>query len=257
MMIDWLIGRLPSGMDFQTLVICLIVLGIAGYVRGFGGFGFSAITVAGAGMVMPLATVVPMAILLEIGASMQMAPTILRDVEWKRMTLLLAGGLIGNPVGISVLQFASSTMIGVFVYGFILLAALVLLVGKGRVLSIDYPGWFFVGLTAGVINGASALSGLFIVVMMSMSATSPATMRATLIAYFFASDVYAAVIMASRGMISGEVVVLALVALPVVGIAILFGSRQFIGTSEASFRRAVLLLLSFLGLAGLIRLAVQ
>ena len=145
MMIDWLIGRLPSGMAFQTLVICLIVLGIAGYVRGFGGFGFSAITVAGAGMVMPLATVVPMAILLEIGASMQMAPTILRDVEWKRMTLLLAGGLIGNPVGISVLQFASSTMIGVFVYGFILLAALVLLVGKGRVLSIDYPGWFFVG----------------------------------------------------------------------------------------------------------------
>ena len=257
MMIDWLIGRLPSGMDFQTLVVCLLVLGIAGYARGFGGFGFSAITVAGAGMVMPLATVVPMAILLEIGASLQMAPTILRDVEWKRMTLLLAGGVIGNPVGISVLQFADARVIGIFVYGFILLSALVLLVGKARALSIRNAGWLFIGLVAGIINGASALSGLFIVVMMSMSATRPATMRATLIAYFFASDIYAALVMALRGMIGMEVAILSVLALPVVGVSVLLGSRRFVGTSEADFRRAVLLLLSFLGLAGLIRLAVQ
>ncbi|MEZ5801403.1 MAG: sulfite exporter TauE/SafE family protein [Nitratireductor sp.] len=256
MMIDWLIGRVPSAMDFQTLAVCFLVLGIAGYARGFGGFGFSAITVAGAGMVMPLATAVPMAILLEIGASLQMAPTILRDVEWKRMTLLLAGGLIGNPVGISVLQFADARIIGILVYGFILLSALALLVGKARALSIRNAGWLFIGLVAGIINGASALSGLFIVVMMSMSATRPAAMRATLIAYFFASDVYTAVIMAS-GMISERWWCWRSSHCRWSASPSCSGRDSSSALPEAGFRRAVLLLLFFLGLARLIRLAIQ
>ena len=249
MLLSWL----PVGMNPVSLVACALVLGIAGFARGYGGFGFSAITVAGAGFFLPLTVVVPLAILLEIAASVQMAPSVFAHVDWKRMPGLLVGGIVGNPLGIAALQHASSQSVSLFVYGFILLAALVLLLWRTPAFSIGNIGWFVTGLAAGAINGASALSGLFIVIVLTLSATDPSRMRATLIAYFFVSDFYAAIVMAWRGMIGLETVALALLMLPVVGIAVVLGSRRFAGASEAEFRRAVLVLLLLLGGTGLIR----
>ena len=43
---------------------------MAGYVRGYGGFGFSMITVAALSLICPPAQVVPVVLLLEVAASL-------------------------------------------------------------------------------------------------------------------------------------------------------------------------------------------
>ncbi|MEZ5870870.1 MAG: sulfite exporter TauE/SafE family protein [Nitratireductor sp.] len=253
---ETLLSLLPAGSTCLSLTGCALVLAVAGFARGYGGFGFSAIAVAGAGFFLPLTVVVPLAILLEVAASVQMAPSVFRHVDWNRMSGLTAGAILGNPLGIAALQYASSQSVSLFVYGFILLAALILLPGKTRSFAIGNIGWFMTGLAAGAINGASALSGLFIVIVMTLSATDPSRMRATLIAYFFVSDLYAAIVMAWRGVIGFDILLLALVMLPVMGVSIMLGSRRFAGATDAEFRRAVLILLFTLAVTGLARMLV-
>jgi hypothetical protein len=86
---------------------------------------------------------------------------------------------------------------------------------------------------------------------MTLTATPPSRMRAMLIAYFFFSDFYAGALMAGRGLIDANLAILAAIAFPVVAAGILLGSRRFLGATDTQFRRATVLLLAALAVAGL------
>lgn len=62
-----------------TWVGLLISIG-AGVVRGFSGFGFSALTVAGISLVMSPSTIVPAVLMLEILASLSVWRAAIRDL---------------------------------------------------------------------------------------------------------------------------------------------------------------------------------
>ncbi len=51
---------------------CFLVILTAAVIRGYSGFGFSALTVAGLTLILPPTEVIPIAFLLEIGASIHM-----------------------------------------------------------------------------------------------------------------------------------------------------------------------------------------
>lgn len=228
-----------------------LVFLVAGFARGYSGFGFSAVTVVGLSFVVSPATAVATAILLEIAASLFQARSVFRDVDWRNTMVLLAGGLVGNPLGVWILQIAPETTLKAAVYAFLLVVAAVLTFMRPLRLELSGGAWFAVALGAGVVNGATALSGLFIVAVMTIAGIAPARLRATLVAYFFFSDLYAAGLLGWRGMIGGEVLWQTLYALPLVGIGIAVGSRRFLGASDAQFRRATLALLTALSLVGL------
>lgn len=228
-----------------------LVFLVAGFARGYSGFGFSAVTVVGLSFVVSPVTAVATAILLEIAASLLQARSVLRDVDWRNTMVLLAGGLLGNPVGVWILEVAPETVLKAMVYGFLLGVVALLAFTRPRHIQFSAAAWFAVALGAGIVNGATALSGLFIVAVMTIAGVAPARMRATLIAYFFFSDLYAAGLLGWRGMIDGAVVLQTLYALPLVGLGIALGSRRFLGASDTQFRRATLALLTALSLAGL------
>ena len=63
------------------LAYSLCVVFAAGIVRGFAGFGFSAITVAGMSLVVSPALVVPAIFMLEVLASLSQLRGIARDID--------------------------------------------------------------------------------------------------------------------------------------------------------------------------------
>jgi len=231
------------------------VLFVAGFVRGYSGFGFSAVTVTGLVLVTSPAVAVSVAILLEVAASLVQARSVWRDIDWRGALVLLAGGLVGNPVGVAVLAVTPADALKAGVYLSVLAVAALLAFARPRPRTLSVAAWLAVGLAAGVVNGATALSGLFIVTVMTLTATPPLRMRATLVAYFFLSDLYATGLLASHGLVDADLLRSLLVALPVVALGIWIGSRRFLATSDAQFRRATLVLLSALALAGLAQLA--
>lgn len=233
------------------MIYCAAVVLLAGFVRGYSGFGFSAIIVAGLGFVTSPLVAVPLAVLLEITASIFQARSIFAHVDWKRMGVLMIGAIVGNPLGVAILEHMPADTLKTGVYVFILASAIVLLFSRSQGIRLGSFGWLLVGIAAGAINGATALSGLFIVVVMTLSVTPPSAMRATLVGYFFASDLYVAGIMVWRELIDVNLVTLALVSLPLVGLGIHLGSRRFLSSTDLQFRQATLILLVMLGLTGL------
>jgi hypothetical protein len=81
--------------------------------------------------------------------------------------------------------------------------------------------------------------------------------RATLIAFFVATDVYALLLARAGGLLDAQAMVLGLYALPFVALGIWLGHRRFIATEPQTFRRVVLWFLAGLGVAGLMLAAVR
>lgn len=232
------------------------VLLLAAYVRGYSGFGFSAVLVAGLSFVMDPSAVIPLAITFEVMASLLQSQSIRNEVQWRKLWVLLAAAIIGNPIGVWILTSvdADSLRLGTFVVLGVL--SFSLLINRQAGIRPTTLLFFVVGILAGVVNGATALSGLVLVLALSFMTVAPGAMRATLIVYFFASDLLLLGFLAWRGQIDQTLGVRIAVGLPLLGLGITAGSKVFRRASIESFRRATLAILLTISIIGLARLTV-
>lgn len=236
-------------------VWCLLVTLLAGFVRGYSGFGFSALMVAGLSIVLSPVQVVPSILMLEILASIHMLPRVWRQVDWSLLFRMLIGALAGLPFGLYLLASLPDHVMKLVIYGLLLVLCL-LLMRNYQPSGADRNGpRLLAGWLSGVANGASALGGLPIVVFLTAAGMAAATMRASLVAYFFATDLVALAFADLGGLMPAEVWYrTAVFALPMV-VGIWLGSRHFEKSDPASFRKFVLWLLMGISVLGLIRSA--
>ena len=229
------------------------VLLAAAFVRGYGGFGFSAVLVAGLVFVIEPLAAVPLAIAFEVAASVVQGRSVWHEVRWQDFWVLLVAAVIGNPVGVAILTRIDGEVLRVATFTVLgLLSAGMLISHRGRVAPTTIL-IFVVGLVAGVVNGATALSGLVIVLALSFTTIAPAAMRATLVVYFFASDAVVLGILAADGSVQGSLFARVLVGVPLLALGIYIGSKAFRRSSVETFRRATLAMLVVISLVGLVR----
>ena len=87
-------------MDLATAALAVVVVLLAGFIRGYSGFGFSAFVVTGLSMMMPPAQAVPMILLLEILASLRLWRQVRDKADWRLLGWLALGGVIASPFGV-------------------------------------------------------------------------------------------------------------------------------------------------------------
>lgn len=236
-------------------LVAVFVIVIAGYVRGLTGFALSAVVVAGMSFALDPVEAVPLAVSFEIGASILQGPSISRAVHWRRLAILLVGAVIGNPIGVAILTNAHAGVLRPVTYGTLLVLTVALLVLTRQVVAASDSAFFVVGIVAGVVNGATALSGLVLVLAMSAMAIAAIEMRSTLIAYFFATDLALITYLFARGDADGTTLKRVVIGLPLLAAGILLGTRGFHRTTPEAFRRITLGILIVVSLVGLGRAA--
>lgn len=79
----------------------LLVVLAAGIVRGFAGFGFAALAVAGLSLFVAPATVVPALLALEVLASVSLLRRAVRDADRGWLGWLLLGNAVCIPLGMA------------------------------------------------------------------------------------------------------------------------------------------------------------
>lgn len=242
-----------AGLDGGGLAYALLVVFVAAVVRGYSGFGASAIMVTGLGLMLPPAEVVPIALLLEIAASVGLLIQVWGAVAWRLVGWLSVGAVLGMPLGMALLARLPAdpmrVVISVLVFG----AGLLIWFGY-RFRGAPERGHIFgTGIVSGLANGVAAVGGLPVVLFLLSAATGAAVSRATLVVYLMLGDIYGTGVAAANGLITGDVALrAALFTIPLVaGVAI--GNRQFLKASPESFRRFTLLLLMALASLGLVR----
>ena len=165
-----------------TAVGLLASLG-AGVVRGFSGFGFSALTVAGISLFTAPAAVVPAVLVLEILASISVWRSAVRELDMAWLKSLLIGNAILVPVGVYLLAHLDPVVLRLVVGSALLFTAVGLRWREGSPLGTTLSVQTGTGVLSGFLNGLAASGGVAAALLMAACHVPALAMRGTLTTY--------------------------------------------------------------------------
>lgn len=244
---------LPDDLTAAALVVMLAGLALGALARGYSGFGFSAILVSSWALVTDPARAVVVALCLEVLASLMQAVSVWKEVPWKRVGLLMAGAVIGTPIGVYFLAHIPRELMKVFIALFVLISAALLFKGFRLKSKANSASTVAVGVASGVANGAVAMGGLPVALFLTASDDTPRRFRASVIAYFFLLDIAGLLFLARQRLISADTIWLVVIALPILALGVWLGGRHFLDTTPEAFRRTTLVLLMVIASLGIVR----
>ena len=230
-----------------------IIITAAGVVRGCIGFGFSALVVASSTLFIDPTIVVPMLAILEIIASIHMTITTWRDVERKILLYLMIGATIATPLGVYLLVILPADSIR-------LLLSLMILILSGLLAS----GWQYrggrgpvtflsLGLLSGACNGAAAVGGLPVATFLTSMKLSVASMRATLVLFFFGTDIVFILSASGHGLFTQSLLIMSALMIIPMTLGVHLGGKLFTIIPEERLRKWVIGLLMLLSIIGITR----
>lgn len=239
-----------------SLAALLVAAGIVlcgAIVRAITGFGASLIWVGGLTLLMPADEAVPIVLLLEVAVSAQLFPACRAHVDWKSLRPLLAGAMLGAPIGIMALAQLDRDTMGLIVAIVVLAASVALVSGWSAKGAPSRPATLSTGVASGVMNGATAAGGPPVIIFFLATPSGMATSRASLIAYFGLTDIVGSILLAISGLLDGRVALRALVlAVPMlIGAAI--GQWAYSRVDPERVRPLAFALLFTLGIVGFVR----
>ncbi len=95
-------------MDIFVIAFSALAVLVAGIVRGYSGFGFSMIATTSMSLLLPPVEVIPVILLLEILASAWLLPHVWKQIDWKSLSWLSLGVLVGTTAGIYLLEHVTA-----------------------------------------------------------------------------------------------------------------------------------------------------
>jgi len=231
-----------------TLAYAAACIFFAAIVRGYSGFGFAMLAITSISVLLPPAEVVPAIFLLEIAASLHLLPGVWREIHWRALWWLVVGCCVGTPFGVYALAHAPAAPMTLALAVFVLAAAILL--SRGHEMR-RMPGPLFTlatGTAAGLCNGGFGMSGPPVVLFFFSSPTGAAVGRASLIAFFFLTDLVALAWQGWSGLITTTTFWRAALFLPPLAVGVWLGNRSFRKADSVAVRRWVLRLLMLLAL---------
>ncbi|SHH03068.1 hypothetical protein SAMN05444003_1737 [Cognatiyoonia sediminum] len=243
---------MPFDLGPGTAAFLAVSLLGAAYVRGYSGFGFSAIFIASAALVTNPLPLIPVVFACEIAMTALQARGIRGHIDWRRVFAMLGGAAIALPFSVSFILSVGSDTARLAVSLIVLIMSLILLTGWTLQRRIAAPGHIGVGVVSGVCNSAG-VGGLPVAAFMTAQPMAAATFRATMIVYLTGLDSITLPFLWHGGLVTLDTLNGLAIAFPILGLGIWLGSRRFNATSPDGFRRFAIILLLALATLGLIR----
>ncbi len=240
-------------LDLLSLIVSITTVFVAGIIRGYSGFGFAMVAVTSMSLVLPPSQVVPIVLILEVLASIKLVPQVWRNIDWFSLRWLLAGALVGTPIGVYLLATLPPAQMRFSISLLVLVAAFLLMWDFSWKRMPGSPLILTTGVACGMLNGGAAIGGPPVILFYLSSPAGVTVSRASIIAFFLGIDTMTLTMASIQGLITLKTLTTSAFCLLPLLIGIVVGSRLFINVDETSFRRHVLILLMILSVAGLLR----
>jgi uncharacterized membrane protein YfcA len=235
----------------QLAALSIALLGAA-YVRGYSGFGFSAIFIAFAALLTNPLPLIPVVFACEMLMTVFQARGIRGHVDWRRVIALLLGAAIVLPISVWTILSVGEESVRLTVSLIVLVMSLILLSGWTLTRVIGTPGNMGVGMISGLCNSAG-IGGLPVAAFMTAQPMPATRFRATMIVYLTGLDLITMPLLWMGGLVTWDTAIAVTLAFPLLGLGVWLGGRQFLAASPTTFRRFAVMLLLSLSLLGLIR----
>ncbi len=236
---------------WQIAYLAVCILGAA-WVRGYSGFGFSALVITSAALVTDPVPLVATLVMCEIALSVGQARGLRGRADWRRIWGMLAGAAVVMPFSFTLIAQLGEDLARFAISAMVLVMCLAMARGWQFGREIGTPGNLAAGMTSGVANGA-AVGGLPIAVFLAGQPVAAPVFRATMIAYLTLVCLLALPSLWMTGLLSGTSFVILAAMLPLMALGLWLGGRRFTASSPHDFKRFTLWLLGTLSVLGLLR----
>jgi uncharacterized membrane protein YfcA len=235
----------------MPLVPVLAICFIATLTRSTFGFGESLVAVPLLALVIPIEVAVPLAVMISVFVAAIVVAQDHAHVHFQSAKWLILFALLGIPLGLAVLVYASAYGVKLALGGLVVAYSTYALFTKRTIhLEHDSRLWLFVcGFASGVLGGAYGLNGPPLVIYGNLRRWDAQKFRATLQAYFLPASFLGAAGFALQGLVTGSVLRYFVYCLPVVVPAVFLGryfNRRLEGSSFFKYVYAGLIVVGML-----------
>jgi uncharacterized membrane protein YfcA len=233
-------------MDPSTSILVITILFVSALTRSTLGFGDALLAMPLLALAVDIKTAAPLVALVSLTIALSILAESWRQVDLRDIWRLIAASLVGIPFGLLLLKDAPESIVKgllgiiLILYGLYNLTAPRLPTLKRKELA------YVAGFVAGVLGGAYNTSGPPVIVYGTLRRWPPERFRATLQGYF-ASSVFVVIGHGLAGLWTANVLKLYAVALPVVVLAIVLGSKLNRSVPHGRFDRVVYMALVVMG----------
>jgi uncharacterized protein len=235
-------------MTVYVLAYSITCIFLAAIVRGFSGFGFSLLSITSLSLVLPPAQVVPSIFMLEVAASIRLLPEVWKDIHWRSLAPLVVGCLVATPFGVWLLANVPAPPMQIALGIFVFVSTVLLWLGFALKTMPGMIASTAAGAASGFANGAFGIGGPPVILFYFASPAGNIAGRASLIAFFLATDVIGLSFQSREGLVTWGAAQRALIFVAPLMIGIWIGTRGFKNADPAVFRRIVLMILAILSL---------
>jgi hypothetical protein len=245
------VGLIPADISLHVaLGVCAIAF-VSSTTRGFSGFGSALIFMPLASSIAPPRLVASLFLIVDFIAAAPLIPNAWRWADRKATAIIVAGALIGVPIGTFFLSRLDPVTTRWIISGFVS-ALLVLLVSGWRYRGKDHLALSIgIGGLAGFCTGLAQTGGPPIVGYWLGRPIASSLARANILLFFGASDFFSVISYTWSGLINLDAIRLSLLVGPIYAIGIAFGASLFGRASEAHFRAICYTLIALAVIAGL------
>ncbi|MEP2641249.1 sulfite exporter TauE/SafE family protein [Roseobacter sp.] len=237
--------------DLSGLIWLTCGVVVAGFVRGFAGFGSGMIIMPIAASVLPPVAAVTFMMMAELLGPLPNLPAAWRDGTPRDVGRLMLGALVMLPMGIWFLSHMDATVFG-WIVSFVVAVLLAVLVSGWRYAGVLTPKLTIAtGGFGGFMAGFAGMPGPPVIMLYMSSKQAISVIRANVLLYLFAADVVMIAVFYALDLFVWKVALLGLLAgIPNV-IANIIGARLFDPTAEVLFRRVAYCIIAASAILGL------
>jgi uncharacterized membrane protein YfcA len=225
---------------------------LAGLTYGLTGFGFALVATPIMVVLLSPRAAVPAVLLMSMANGLFLLLATWRDVQPRRILLLTLAGIAATPAGAYFLARGSAGALKCFIGAVITLFALAFLLGFQRPLRQEGPASIPVGLVSGFLNGSTGMSGPPVILFFTNQGLEKRAFRANLVAYFMALNVVTLPLYVYHGLMTRQVGLYALAALPALALGTWAGLRLSGRVDPRLFRLITLLLVLMAGVSSVL-----
>jgi uncharacterized membrane protein YfcA len=252
-LVNWLLDITAlSPFEFTLLAIVSV---IAGAVRGFTGFGLSAVSMAALVTFFAPAILIPILWWQEAASSVAMLKTGIKDADKSIALPIWIASIAGWPLGLWLTTYVAPDTSKLIALALVCSLAAALLF-KLRLSSLNSKsGLYGTGFGAGIAAGLAHVGGMVVAIYVLNSDRSARQMRGALTLYLILGTISSFVIQTLFGVMDWRAVTRGLVFAAPSLIGLYVGSRLFIPKFKPFYRPICLALILGLALIGLMKLA--
>jgi uncharacterized membrane protein YfcA len=237
-------------MDMQLAVIIGGAI-VAGFVQGLSGFGFGMTAMAIWAWVLDPQLAAVLSVFGALTGQVIAAVTVRRGFDMKRLLPFIIGGLVGIPIGVTLLPMLDPVIFKVFLGAFLVTWCPVMLL-IGQIPHIQRGGRIADGVSGtlgGIMGGIGGFTGVIPTLWCTLRGYDRDTQRSIIQNFNLSMLAVTMATYLASGIVTRDMWPMFAIVAPAMLIPSLLGSRLYIGISDVAFKRVVLGLLTASGVA--------